>query len=110
MDGHAYDRHRSLFYSKGLTVAVPYLNITIVRSICQPCILALYRRVVFCRHCEERSDEAIQLAAVKLDCFVAALLAMTAEYDSAIQRQYTGLTNTTDNGNIEVWHCHSQTF
>ena len=31
------------------------------------------------RHCEERSDEAIQLllAARKLDCFVASLLAMT---------------------------------
>jgi hypothetical protein len=29
------------------------------------------------RHCEERSDEAIQPALVALDFFVAALLAMT---------------------------------
>jgi hypothetical protein len=31
------------------------------------------------RHCEEQSDEAIQFLAVFLDCFVALLLAMTAE-------------------------------
>jgi hypothetical protein len=33
------------------------------------------------RHCEERSDEAIQSACVALDCF--ALLAMTKRYTAA---------------------------
>jgi hypothetical protein len=35
MDGHAYDRHRSLFFAKGLTMATPSLNNSTIRGICQ---------------------------------------------------------------------------
>src|SRR5947199_10425270 len=45
----------------------------------------------FCRHCEERSDEAIQPLLRLLDCFVATLLAMTARLHPArIVRAFTG--------------------
>src|SRR4051812_20611224 len=42
------------------------------------------RAPLFPRHCEERSDEAIQLSHVKLDCFVS--LAMTVLRRHPVQR------------------------